>query len=269
MALRSQSTKSASVDSHDNQNRQIQYQHQIYVKNANNLSQFHSHLSTAHCHNYKNSSNLYNQTDIVNPTCSCADINSVSVLKSPNDNEAILGIHKFSNISTDQSSQQQQHQQQQSNLPPTRKIKRLIYEIGNLLSYVGIGKDTSKHTNDSYNSVTPILSRATSPQQSTVNFSCPTEEGRHRTSPPITSKDGNNSLFTRRSQFKKQTPSTMISLCSNHDLNITESTLNNNENDAKLQNPRNYRKLNLILKTLNFTYCLQMQIILTCRLTLN
>ncbi len=130
-----------------------------------------------------------------------------------------------------------------SNSAPSKKIKRLIYEIGNLLSFVGISKDLSQLK--AHPQTTPSVSRTASPQPSASGT---TPSSIHVISPEDASQANNmrgiydrqqpmqaaNSLNTRRSQFKKQTPSTIISSCSNHDMSeLLETNLDRNNPDFK------------------------------------
>ena len=111
---------------------------------------------------------------------------------------------------------------------------------------MGLGREIGKQptANCSTNNVTPGVSRAASPQPSSINVISPMEEGGRCISTSIVSGGESNSLFTRRSQFKKQTPSTIISSCSNHDLNGGGSNLDRNDPvvAAQLQRAKNYRK---------------------------
>lgn len=128
--------------------------------------------------------------------------------------------------------------------PPTKKIKRLIYEIGNLLSYVGISKDLNSQlrassqqpqsTAKAATSTTPSVSRTASPQPSapsttpsSINIISPDENH-------IVVPAAQQNVNTRRSQFKKQTPSTIISSCSNHDMSeLLDTNLDRNNPDFK------------------------------------
>lgn len=71
------------------------------------------------------------------------------------------------------------------------------------------------------NNLTPSVSRATSPQPSSINVISPAD------GKSSVMHEATNTLYTRRSQFKKQTPSTIISSCSNHDMNDSADGLNN------------------------------------------
>ena len=76
---------------------------------------------------------------------------------------------------------------------PTKKLSRILYEIGSILSFVGIGKDMKQPASHTTTSQTPNIV----------------------TNQPLLNPSQSSIAATRRSQFKKHTPTT---LSSNSDL---------------------------------------------------
>ena len=92
-----------------------------------------------------------------------------------------------------------------------KKISRILYEIGSILSFVGIGKDYKQH-----NPIGPasLGSNTTAFTSSNITLNSPSINETH---------------MTRRSPNKKQTPSSSTSASSNTTTNTTNTTANVSE----------------------------------------
>lgn len=244
------SCKSSSVDIHEAKSQQ----QQLVNAKANQLQQQQLQVQQQQQQvdqqaNNKNSTSSasnnvwYHQNDVNHSQRSCSfDVNSISSLNAYQTNDQVLPATGPSTTNTNANTNSS------SSNPPTKKIKRLIYEIGNLLSYVGISKDNSSSSNNSQmrasshqpiSQTTPSVSRTASPQPlnapnttpSSIKIISPDEQDMVPQSQP---QQPLNCVNTRRSQFKKQTPSTIISSCSNHDMSeLLDTNLDRNNPDFK------------------------------------
>lgn len=132
-----------------------------------------------------------------------------------------------------------------TNTGQTKKISRILYEIGSILSFVGLGKDFKQNANNNQqNNQTVIQQLPQQQQQQTIqNLNLiPTSQiqapltpssNSYILSPSFTGTSAslvtgsNTQILTRRSQDKKLTPSSSIS--SNNFITINNDTASVND----------------------------------------
>lgn len=196
--------KSASVDTSDNQEifyHQRQQKKQKHQLNVQHQHQLHNLYYQQQHHNsrskeLKSNTIWYNQDDTARS--SSVDVHSMTKFEQPN--ETIIPVTTTTT----------------SNQTPTKRLNRIIYEIGSILSFVGLGKDyRNQQQQQSQQQQQPVINTIdNSIQSSNSNLNI------HQSTNSVTITNSKNQLqpqsaimnsSTRRSQFKKQTPSTIIS----------------------------------------------------------
>ncbi len=145
---------------------------------------------------------------------------------------------------------------------PTKRLNRIIYEIGSILSFVGLGKDYKQHQPQSQNQTATAATIGAQPVLPASNLSdnlfyssnsgLNTLQSTNSSSftankPPHIQTQQSLSVnsSTRRSQFKKQTPSTIISYSSNNNNN------NNTNNSFSYDSISSHNSTNQFLNKSN------------------
>jgi len=214
--------KSQSVDTSENQENLFINHLEHRSKKLTNAQQQHLFIHNSRSKEPKSFSVWHNHDD--NNTRSCSvDVHSIVDHQNQHpSNETIIPV--TTTVTSNPAA-----------APPTKRINRIIYEIGSILSFVGLGKDykqqspaTQQQSSTQSNIViSPTVSNnfdnlvnnsTNSSILSVQSLNLPVNYIQQQ-SLPVKQQQQQQTLnsSTRRSQFKKQTPSTVVSYSSNND----------------------------------------------------